>query len=788
MKIKRTLYIPSVGLLLLLSLCMIILLAYQSFTQIEATARERKASFLLINQANNLMSSLIDAETGQRGYLLTGNQAFLKPYNSVRDTVASELTTLRQHISNQATRAHLDRLVPLVDAKMAELSNVIAFRASGDTAAAIDVVKNGKGMRLMDEIRSEMRGFMQVEDQILKERDALFQSKLRRMFILIISASICNLLLAVSFAYLILRNKQQQFKINAHQETERLLKLQEETNTLLHQANVELLEKGITTHKLLNELELSQLEIEGQNTELRRSQLELEHQQIELEFQNEELGRLQAESDAVVKMLRESEEQLAVTLNSIGDGVIATDGAARVVRLNPIAEQLTGWTQAEAVGQLVEDIFHIINKESRKPAPIPIMDAIIQGTTQGLASHTILIARDGKEYDIADSCAPIRSRNDQIVGAVLVFRNVSEEYAVAQSLRDSGALVTTILNTVADGIITIHASSGFIETVNPAAERMFDYNGPELAGQNFSLLIPGLDQNEGTDSLEYYCASEEERAGGFCREVIGRRSNGVLFPLEMTISEMWLNNQRYFTGILRDITARTEAEAALLKAGALQKAIFNSANFSSIATDAQGVIQIFNVGAERMLGYSAAEVMDKITPADLSDPLEVIARATELSRELETPLAPGFETLVFKASRGIEDIYELTYIRKDGSRFPAVVSVTALRDAQDDIIGYLLIGTDNSARNLIESERLRLEQVLLDKNLELEKAMQITEKANLAKSDFLSSMSHELRTPLSAILGFAQLLESGIPPPTSAQLRSVDQILKAGWYLLELIN
>jgi signal transduction histidine kinase/AmiR/NasT family two-component response regulator len=240
---------------------------------------------------------------------------------------------------------------------------------------------------------------------------------------------------------------------------------------------------------------------------------------------------------------------------------------------------------------------------------------------------------------------------------------------------------------------------------------------------------------------------------------------------------------------MEDITVRKHAEEALLKAGALQSAIFNSANFSSIATDARGVIQIFNVGAERMLGYTAAEVMNKITPADISDPREVIARAEALSIELETTIAPGFEALVFKASRGIEDIYELTYIRKDGSRFPAVVSVTALRDAEDDtIIGYLLIGTDNTARMRVEAERARLDQALQDKNLELERATFVAEKANLAKSDFLSSMSHELRTPLSAILGFAQLIESGSPPPTPTQKRSVEQILKAGWYLLELIN
>ncbi len=361
-----------------------------------------------------------------------------------------------------------------------------------------------------------------------------------------------------------------------------------------------------------------------------------------------------------------------------------------------------------------------------------------------------------------------------------------------------------------------------------------------------------------------------------------------------------------------EIVSEVRSDAVLLKAEALQSAIFNSANFSSIATDAKGVIQIFNVGAERMLGYTAAEVMNKVTPADISDPQEVIARAKELSAEIGTPITPGFEALVFKASRGIEDIYELTYIRKDGSRFPAVVSVTALRDAQDAIIGYLLIGTDNTARKQVEAEqkqlaqRLRdhqfytrslfesnidalittdpsgiitdvnkqmealtgctrdeligapfksyftdpdraeasiklvlsekkvtnyeltarardgketvvsynattlydrnrklqgvfaaardvternlLDKVLQEKNVELKTARSVAEKANLAKSEFLSGMSHELRSPLNSILGFAQLMESDSPPPTPSQKESIAQILRAGWHLLKLID
>ena len=370
---------------------------------------------------------------------------------------------------------------------------------------------------------------------------------------------------------------------------------------------------------------------------------------------------------------------------------------------------------------------------------------------------------------------------------------------------------------------------------------------------------------------------------------------------------------RFATSINPDAgTGITEVrrQEALLKTGALQNAILNSANFSSIATDEKGVIQIFNVGAERMLGYAADDVINKITPADISDPREVIARAKELSYELGATISPGFEALVYKASRGIEDIYELTYIRKDGSRFPAVVSVTALHDEQDAIIGYLLIGTDNTARKQIEAEqkllaqrlrdhqfytrslfeanidplittdpsgiitdvnkqmetltgctrdeligapfmgyftdperaetgiklvlqdkkvtnyeltvrardgketvvsynattfydrdrrlqgvfaaardvteRKRLDQVLQEKNVELENATVVAEKANLAKSEFLSNMSHEIRTPMTAIIGLGRL--ALLTKLSDKQRDYLNKIASSAGTLLHLID
>jgi PAS domain S-box-containing protein len=373
--------------------------------------------------------------------------------------------------------------------------------------------------------------------------------------------------------------------------------------------------------------------------------------------------------------------------------------------------------------------------------------------------------------------------------------------AMNEALLKAGALQRAIFNSANFSSIATDAK-GVIQIFNVGAERMLGYTAAEVMNkitpaaisdpQELIARAKALSLELGTPITPGFEALVFKASRGIedIYELTYIRKDGTRFPAVVSVTAL-RDAQDTIIGYLligTDNTERRQAEEALLKAGALQRAIFNSANFSSIATDARGVIQIFNVGAERMLGYTAAEVMNKITPAAISDPLELIVRAKALSLELATPITPGFEALVFKASRGIEDIYELTYIRKDGTRFPAVVSVTALRDAQDVIIGYLLIGTDNTARKQVEAERALLDQALQDKNAEFESAKFVAEKANLAKSDFLSSMSHELRTPLNAILGFTQLVESGSPSPTESQKRSIDQILHAGWYLLELIN
>jgi PAS domain S-box-containing protein len=823
--------------------------SFWSFLQSKDAAAERKRTDDLVSRAEVLLSDLKDAETGQRGYLLTGDETYLGPYLATRDGVHPRLADLRQRTRIGASLKHLDALGPLIRAKLAELSDVIALRRLQDLPAAQALVRTGRGKLLMESIRTEIGAFIGIEERAAAQSDATFQSHMRTLFALIVTASGCTLLFVLSFTYLVSRDGQHRLKALVHLETEKLLARQEETSDSLRRA----------------------------------------------------YGALHV-----------SEARLSVTLQSIGDAVIATDGHGRVTILNPLAEKLTGWTQAEAAARPADEVFRIVDEVTRQPSTVPLKDVLALGADRRLPEHAILISRGGGECAIADSCAPIRDPDGQVVGAVLVFRDVTEETAAQHALRDSAVLLQTILNTVVDGIITLAPSGGIIETANPAAEKMFGYATADFIGLPLSLLIPALDLEQSSGLLGVRRVNGETNALGLGREVTAQRRDGRLFPLEVAVGEMWLGGTRHFTVLLRDITARRNAEEALKTAGALQHAIFNSEHFSSIATDAKGVIQIFNVGAERMLGYKAADVLNKITPADISDAQEVIARAQALSAELATTIAPGFEALVYKASRGIEDIYELTYIRKDGTRFPAVVSVTALRDDQGTVIGYLLIGTDNTARKQVEAEQERLSQrlrdhqfytrslfeanidalmttdpagiitdvnkqmealtgctrdeligapfksyftdpdmaeasiklvlsekkvtnyeltasardgrdtvvsfnattfydrnrrlqgvfaaardvterklldeVLLERNVELQTARTIAEKANFAKSEFLSSMSHELRSPLNAILGFAQLMESDSLPPTPAQRESISQILQAGWHLLKLID
>jgi len=570
---------PPLDAAVVLLLIMMILLETSAvlwaFKRTEDASQRVRESLSIIDAGQQLHSEVLFGEFELRRFLQEGNESFAAEFTDRKARMMAHLEVLQQAGLHSVADLHLNKLASLLHARWADIEAVVGAQ----DASRPDAEQFADRLLQFDPnllvVHFTILDLLSAETKRLRARDAGLDLNMGDRSTVVFAGGMLLLLLVI-MGGLITRRIRGRVELLVHEETLELLNRQEALNTELMLSN----------------------------------------------------GKL-----------RSSEAKLEITLNSMGDGVLATDVNACVTRLNPVAVKLTGWSEAEALGRPIDEIFRILKKETREAAVNPVMAALAHGTVQGLANHTVLIARDGGEYDIADSCAAIRSHDNEIVGAVLIFRNVSSEYLAQQAIRDSTAKMEAILSTVVDGIVTLDADTDQIATANPATERMFGYTEDELHGENFRLLVPGVDQRRNGAALDHFNAGDDEHSNGQEREVIGRRKDGSAFPLEMAVREMWVGGKRSFAALLRDITARKN-----------------------------------------------------------------------------------------------------------------------------------------------------LDQILLDRNRELQLARSVADAANLAKSDFLSSMSHELRTPLSAILGFAQLIDIGVPPPTPVQKRSVDQILKAGWYLLELIN
>ncbi len=936
------------------------------FDRMQTADKMRNQTLLTISTAQDLLVSLTTSETAVRGYILTSDEATLKPYLTAHKVAVNNLQQLRDASFTPAAKKQAEVIASLVEEKLVRLEYTLELKRKPDMDALMVRLRSGVGARLMDSIRTELEQYTQLQNTLLKHYDNNRELSMHVLFAFIICASVFMLLFAQVFAYGIYRNIHQRLINLMHHETKRSLETQEAMN---HQLNL------------------------------------------------------------AYGTLQDSENKLEVTLNSIGDAVIATDSEARVTLMNRVAEELIGCTQAAALGRPIAEILEMRSRDTNVPIAIPVMDTLLHGTAK-TSNDVILIGHDSIR-NISDSCAPIRDHDNQIIGAVMVFRDITEEYKSQQALMDTTALLQTILATVVDGIVTFDVKTNLITTANTAAAKMFGYDESELIGKRFSSLVPELNEDQG--SLSYYNVTPHERANGVVREVNGQCGDGHNFPLEIAVSEMRLGGQRYFTAVLRNITARKSAEAVMRESEDRYRNLFNTIdegfctiemiyendkpvdyrflevnpsfekqtglddvtgkrvlelfpNFDSmyfdkyhevltsgqpirfshedhslnrwfdiyacpenskhsrnnkniillftdiserkrteqalresdervrLATEATGVgiwewdvakrtmrwdAQMFRIydlpptedgfvnyddwaehlirkdlrseqpqkqfllGESNILGKqssrefrikrneekrsryirsveivrtnSQGEIESIVgTNLDITENKQTEKRLRENERHLRAVIdalpvaiyttdAEGklthFNQTAVEFSGRIPELgtdhwcISSKLLRPDGSHLPhdqcplaialkekrQILGVEAIAERPDGTRIWFnayptplynadkkLIGGINMMLDV--TERKRLDQVILENNIELKKSKHLAEKANLAKSNFLSNMSHELRTPLNAILGFAQLIEASNPPPTVNQKRNVDQILQAGWYLLNLIN
>jgi PAS domain S-box-containing protein len=811
----------------LIAITAIVIVARLSYGALKDTvggAQRVADTLVVIEQLEAILSTMKDAETGQRGFMLTGDENYIAPYMHAKAMLAGQIATAHALVADDPEQQRrLQGLEQVCADKMAELAQTIAIRRKADLSDVLAIVRTNHGAELMERIRTITAQMAAKERRILAAHQAERLGEWHVSLSVIVGGAAFLLIYILAVAFRTSRDyRERRIRIWVRtgqivlserlQGDQRLEKLADRAlgfladyldvqagaiyvaepdgrfrrfagyavaggpeldvmrpgdgllgqaakeNRALHLKEVPegYLSAGSSpgwskpielfvapasvdgvVHAVIELIFSRRLEAADHtllvpafesigaavrsSTDRRRLEEVLEAAQR----QGEELARTNLQLEQLALVLKRQKDDLSM-FNSANFSSIMTDAKGVIQIFNVGAERMLGFTAEEVVNRVtpadLSDPQEIIARAKALSVELetqiaPGFEALVFKAARCIEDiyELTYIRKDGSRFPAVVSVTALYDAEDAIIGYLLIGTDNSARKHAEETLLKAGALQRAIFNSTNFSSIATDAK-GVIQIFNVGAERMLGYTAEEVMNKITPADI--------SDSQEIIARAkalsvelETQIAPGFdalvfkasrgiedIYELTYIRKDGSRFPAVVSVTAL-RDAEGAIIGYLligTDNTARKRAEEELLKAGALQRAIFNSANFSKIATDSNGVIQIFNVGAERMLGYTAEEVVNKITPADISDPLEIVARAKTLSLELETQIAPGFEALVFKASRGIEDIYELTYIRKDGSRFPAVVSVTALRDAEGAIIGYLLIGTDNTARKRAE--------------------------------------------------------------------------------------
>jgi len=654
--------------------------SYRNTVRFAEASEWRKDTYEVLRNLDETVALLADAETGQRGYLLTGEESYLEPYRAATKNIGQTIGRLNSLTSENANQQkRIQTLEPLVEKKLAELQRTIDLRKKQGLAQANRVVLGGSGKQVMDQIRAVVAEMVNEEEELLKLRTQKTNQSVARSMSTIFTGTLLSISMLM-FCFGLLQR---------------------------------------------------------------------------------ELSERKKAQEALAK----SEKWLSTTLASIGDAVIATNMNGTVAFMNSVAQSLTGWSQAEATGKSMDLVFDIVNKDTRRPVENPAKKVFREGKIVGLADHTLLLSKNGKEFDIEDSAAPILTDAGERFGVVLVFRDITVKRQTEEETTRQKELLQLILESIADGVVVADSNGKFL-LFNAAAERFLGLGATEATPDEWSdqygvylpdtvtqyppdrLPLVRAMRGENVDAIEVFIRNRQVPEGRLL-SINGRplkRADGAL---------------QGGVVVFHDMTERKRAEEALRQSEERFRLLVSEVvDYAILMLDPEGKVASWNAGAERIKGYKAQEIIG--LHFSRFYPTEDLERGKP---------AHGLKVA---AERGrYED--EGWRVRKDGSRFWANVVITALRDETGRLRGFGKVTRDIT-------EHKRTQELLVQ-------AKEEAERVSKFKDQFLSTMSHELRTPLNAVLGFSDLLaDERYGPLNDRQQRYLYHIHTGGKHLLKLIS
>jgi PAS domain S-box-containing protein len=815
--VGRTRLITVIFTLALLIVVAVSALSYRSIAQLVEDAGWVAHSHEALTGIQTVLTTMVDAETGLRGFLLTGQEDYLKPYNLAVENIKTDVDRLRQLVADDPDQQkRMDTLELLVTRRLNLIQQALDARLSGGLDAAARIALAQQGRQTMEDIRVTIDAMSQAEYALLAERNQATTSRAQTTNVVLLSSGILSITLLV-FAFVSLRQE-----ITWRAQAEEALR------------------------KSHDELEAR---VQKRTADLANANRALEDEIAE---------RKRAE-----QLAHEQREQLQVTLTSIGDGVIATDTAGLITFMNTVAETLTGWQQAEAVHQPIQTVFNIVNEETREPVENPVARVLQQGHIFGMANQTVLIARDGTERPIDESGAPIRDAQGKTIGTILVFHDITERHRTEGALRfllDASAvlslsldLTTTIENLgkllmprLADNyMIDLFEEDGSLRRVamgatNPASEvalreltRRYPpvperyLNAPELQAGNPVLVkevTPDMPRPV-TDDEQYLALVNQ----------IGTRSF-IIFPL--LVRDRWIgalsigmaeSGRRYTEEDLPtvDLLARRVAVAIdnvrlhhALQLSAIRTATLQeiTAALSRALTPAQVAEVIVNRSVAALNASAGALLL-----INDGNRFEIVHMVGEPQGVLE----PGFQFSLDPAwpngdavNTGIpiwlesdeERIARYPLAAQHAQHYPGSwailpliidrlaigclnITFKTLRRFSEDEKNFMLALAQQCAQALerarlyseVQASAETLAQKVAERTKELQAALIRVRHADQMKSSMISTVSHEMRTPLSSIIGFSNLILSRKPEPQK-QLDFVSYINAEARRLSNLVN